>query len=296
MKNTILRALKKSAAAVVATAVLCAAYLGICTNQVNADGYNQGIVTFVTSLYADCLGRNPDPVGLNDWCAKLASGQITGKQCAYGFFFSPEFQAKANNMSDDAFIEAYYRVFLNRTSDPNGKAYWAGKIANTTNDISILFTGFADSVEFANKCASYGITAGPHINVPTTVRGASGGGTGGGGSRAARLQSAAESAYTEVESVARAYGWTITRSVARATDSQYSIYVRCEIAQNCEGDHDVINGFLQSEYLSNGELDNVMYAEPLYREINPSDPDSWEQRGYYRNGIVAYLRDFGIAQ
>lgn len=229
MKSTILRALKKSAAAVVAMAVLCAAYLGICTNQVNADGYNQGIVTFVTSLYADCLGRNPDPVGLNDWCAKLASGQITGKQCAYGFFFSPEFQAKANNMSDDAFIEAYYRVFLNRTSDPNGKAYWAGKIANTTNDISILFTGFADSVEFANKCASYGITAGPHINVPTTVRGASGGGSGGGGAANTSLQSAAESALAQLRAEAARHNWTIVETrVIRDTPTQYGIYYRME--------------------------------------------------------------------
>ena len=227
MKSTILRALKKSAAAVVAMAVLCAAYLSICTNQVNADGYNQGIVTFVTSLYADCLGRNPDPVGLNDWCAKLASGQITGKQCAYGFFFSPEFQAKANNMSDDAFIEAYYRVFLNRTSDPNGKAYWAGKIANTTNDISILFTGFADSIEFSNKCASYGITAGPHINVPTTVRGASGGGSGGGGAANASLQSAAESALATYQSVAASHGYALEEStVIRNTSTQYGIYYR----------------------------------------------------------------------
>lgn len=296
MKSTILRALKKSAAAVVAMAVLCAAYLGICTNQVNADGYNQGIVTFVTSLYADCLGRNPDPTGLNDWCAKLASGQITGKQCAYGFFFSPEFQAKANNMSDDAFIEAYYRVFLNRTSDPNGKAYWAGKIANTTNDISILFTGFADSVEFANKCASYGITAGPHINVPTTVRGASGEGSGGGGSRAARLQAAAEEAYAETLAVANAYGWTTTRSVVRSTDSQYSIYVRFEIAQNWEGEREIFNGFLQAEYLPNGEMNHITFAQPVWGQIDPSNPDSWEQRSYYRTGLLVGLRDDGVAQ
>lgn len=136
-----------------------------------ADGYNQGIVTFVTSLYSDCLGRSPDPAGLNDWCAKLSSGQISGKQCAYGFFFSPEFIAKANAWDDTTFINAYYKVFLNRASDAGGFSYWAGQIAGTTNDISILFTGFADSAEFASKCASYGITAGAHVNVPTTVRG-----------------------------------------------------------------------------------------------------------------------------
>ena len=49
-------------------------------------------------------------------------------------------------------------------------SYWRGKIAGTTNDVSILFTGFADSTEFAGKCASYGITVGSHVDVPTTVK------------------------------------------------------------------------------------------------------------------------------
>ena len=105
-------------------AITVALVMSLFSFPARADGYNQGIVTFVTSLYSDCLGRTPDPAGLNDWCSKLASGQISGKQCAYGFFFSPEFQAKANSMSDGDFIEAYYRVFLNRTSDPGGRSYW----------------------------------------------------------------------------------------------------------------------------------------------------------------------------
>ena len=171
----ILSKIKKYAAVISITASMVFSFFAM---PARADGYNQGIVTFVTSLYSDCLGRTPDPAGLNDWCAKLASGQISGKQCAYGFFFSPEFQAKANQWDDTTFINAYYKVFLNRASDPGGFAYWQGQIAGTTNDISILFTGFADSTEFAQKCASYGITAGPHINVPTTVRGtASSGGS-----------------------------------------------------------------------------------------------------------------------
>ena len=163
-------ALKKCFASIVAAVIICSAYLGSIKNTVYAD-YNQGIVTFVTSLYSDCLGRTPDSAGLDDWCAKLASGQISGKQAAYGFFFSPEFQTNANSMTDDELIDAYYKVFLNRAADPSGKTYWAGQIAGTTNDISILFTGFADSAEFADKCANYGITAGSHIDVPTTTRG-----------------------------------------------------------------------------------------------------------------------------
>ena len=161
---------------ITATLVTMAMFLGFGL-PARADGYNAGIEAFVNSLYSDCLGRNADPTGFNDWCNKLATGQISGKQAAYGFFFSPEFQAKANAWSDTELINAYYKVFLNRGSDPSGASYWAQQIAGTTNDISILFTGFADSVEFANKCASYGITVGPHVDVPTTVRDSAGGST-----------------------------------------------------------------------------------------------------------------------
>ncbi len=176
MKRTVIR---KIAATLMASAIF---FLGsmafkISGRQVYADGFNAGIEAFVNSLYSDCLGRSADPTGFNDWCNKLATGQITGKQAAYGFFFSPEFQAKANAWSDTELINAYYKVFLNRGSDPSGASYWAQQIAGTTNDISILFTGFADSTEFASKCASYGITVGPHVNVPTTVRGTSSGST-----------------------------------------------------------------------------------------------------------------------
>lgn len=151
--------------------------IGLRITSQTALAYNAGIEAFVNSLYSDCLGRSADPSGFNDWCNKLASGQITGKQAAYGFFFSPEFIAKANAWSDDQLIEAYYRVFLNRSSDSAGKAYWSQQIAGTTNDVSILFTGFADSAEFASKCASYGITVGNHVDVPTTTRGTASGGS-----------------------------------------------------------------------------------------------------------------------
>lgn len=130
------------------------------TIMVRAD--SNGVEVFVASLYADCLGRNPDPVGLNDWCTKLESGQITGKQAAYGFFFSPEFQ-NHNTITLSEFVDVFYRVFLNRPSDPAGKAYWVSKIGYDMDFAyctGILFQGFADSVEFNQKCQSYGITSG----------------------------------------------------------------------------------------------------------------------------------------
>lgn len=143
----------------------------VCTNSINVSASNNSnIISFVSGMYLDCLGRTPDPIGLNDWCSKLTRGEISGKELAYGFFYSPEFISKANTLTDSELVETYYRVFLNRSSDLEGKAYWLGQISNTNNDVSILFTGFADSVEFSNKCSSYGVNSGNHIRVPITNR------------------------------------------------------------------------------------------------------------------------------
>ena len=161
----------------IAIVLLCAVF----NNRVYAD--SNGIQTFVTSLYSDCLGRTPDPVGLNDWCTRLSNGTISGKECAYGFFFSPEFRAKAETMPAGTLVDTYYRVFLNRSADGAGKDYWMQRIAPTSvsDDIIILFNGFADSTEFANKCASYGITVGTVTTPVVSAGGAStsGGATGG---------------------------------------------------------------------------------------------------------------------
>ena len=160
---------KKIVSALVALIVAVSVFTVVPKSTVNADA--DPVVTFVTSLYSDCLGRQPDPTGLNDWVNRLRTGQITGKQAAYGFFFSQEFIAKQNQLSDGDLVDTFYRVFLNRAADQGGKDYWIGKISATQYDITTLFTGFADSTEFAQKCASYGIQAGPHITVPNVPRG-----------------------------------------------------------------------------------------------------------------------------
>ena len=165
-----MRLVKRILSSIVVFSLLLMSVLSFNGKQVNADGYNPGIESFVRSLYSDCLGREADSMGLNDWCTRLANGSVTGKECAFGFFFSSEFQSKANQMSDSDLINSYYKVFLGRGADSAGSSYWAGQIANTTDDLGILFTGFADSSEFANKCADYGITVGSHLEVPTTVR------------------------------------------------------------------------------------------------------------------------------
>ncbi|MBR1798000.1 MAG: DUF4214 domain-containing protein [Clostridiales bacterium] len=162
------KSLRALAAIIVAAVIVLSFFPGINPNDsiriVRAD--DGGIRSFVTALYSECLGREPDPTGLEDWCQKLSSGQISGKQAAYGFFYSPEFLDKCLNSYSDETIERFYLVFLNRQPDMDGFYYWWDRICYSDGSISTLFNGFADSEEFRNKCISYGVNPGDHIDVP----------------------------------------------------------------------------------------------------------------------------------
>ena len=115
-----------------------------------------GIKTFVTSLYLDVLGRNPDQNGFDNWCNNLSSLKITGKDAARGFFYSPEFAKLFASKSDADIIRLFYKVFLNRVPAASEVDYWAGRLKENRS-IDTLFYGFADSTEFRNKCLTYGI-------------------------------------------------------------------------------------------------------------------------------------------
>jgi len=129
-----------------------------------------GVDGFVTRLYALCLGRQPDAEGFEFWTTRLESGEISARECAYGFFFSPEFTELANNITDDSYVELFYNVFLGRESDPVGKASWIAVIADTPYDTTVLFPGFVDSQEFRNIVDSFGLTLGNPFELPNVER------------------------------------------------------------------------------------------------------------------------------
>lgn len=134
--------------------------LGVPTIGVEVDGAK----TFVINLYTECLGRYPDPTGFREWYDKLLSQEITGKQAAYGFFFSIEFNELVKKSTTDEVISIFYKVFLDRGPDAQGLYawediyYWGGTPS--------LFNGFADSLEFDLKCQKCSILTGDHLDVP----------------------------------------------------------------------------------------------------------------------------------
>ena len=115
---------------------------------------NEGVTKFVVRCYRLCLGRDADESGLNGWCNAILTGQNTAKQAAHGFVFSDEFKKK--NLSDTEYVKTLYRVFMDREADGAGLNAWV-KVLRSGKSREHVFNGFADSNEFREICARYGI-------------------------------------------------------------------------------------------------------------------------------------------
>jgi len=120
------------------------------------------VEAFVTRFYQQCLGRGPDPTGLNGWANGLLTGVGTGADVAYGFVFSNEFQNM--NKTDQEYLYVLYSAFFNRGPDPPGYNGWMTVLASWTplygqwTARKQVLDGFLGSLEFMNLCNSYGIS------------------------------------------------------------------------------------------------------------------------------------------
>ena len=70
---------------------------------------------------------------------------------------APEFLGR--NLTDDEFVEVLYKTYFDRDSEPDGKAYWMGRLADGTAR-AVLVEEFIESVEWCNVCATYGVKSG----------------------------------------------------------------------------------------------------------------------------------------
>ncbi len=116
---------------------------------------NPGLTTFVARLYTKALGRQYEVAGLNDWCNRITSGSWSiNDASSIGFFNSQEFYNK--NLSNDEYVKVLYRTFFDREYDQEGYDYWMNRLASGTSRNEVLM-GFANSREFANLKASFGL-------------------------------------------------------------------------------------------------------------------------------------------
>jgi hypothetical protein len=121
------------------------------------------VEAFVTRFYQQCLGRNPDLAGLNNWVDALINGSLAGDDVGYGFIFSQEFIDQ--NTSNEEFVTILYQAFFNREPDSMGYLAWLNllysqqiqsgeEVARAT-----VLDGFLGSQEFLNLCSAYGINS-----------------------------------------------------------------------------------------------------------------------------------------
>jgi len=125
-------------------------------------GSAEQVQSFVTRFYVQCLGRQPDIEGLNEWVGRLLNGSKTGADVAEGFVFSEEFTGE--NHSNEIFVTILYRAFFDREPDASGYKAWLERLAGGMSRKSVL-DGFLKSQEFAGLCNSYGIVS--YAGAPT---------------------------------------------------------------------------------------------------------------------------------
>ena len=149
---------------------LCAAF-GIqrgSVNLVESRDLNPGVTRFVSRLYSKALNRTPDTKGLNEWTGRILQGETTPEKVAYGFFFSNEMKEK--NLSNEDFVKAMYRVFLDREADSTGLTEWTGYLKRGMKR-EVAMYGISKSQEFGNVLTSYGLEATTGQMVYATVTG-----------------------------------------------------------------------------------------------------------------------------
>jgi hypothetical protein len=118
--------------------------------------YNNDAGSYVSRHYSVCLSRDPDLNGLINWVNALLNNTAGGGKVAKGFFFGQEYINL--NKSDSAFVTDLYLAMLNRTPSSSEVSTWTSALNSGYTRLQV-FNGFANSVEFSNKCASYGISA-----------------------------------------------------------------------------------------------------------------------------------------
>jgi Domain of unknown function (DUF4214) len=90
------------------------------------------------ALYADLLGRAPDPGGLAYWIGQLTSGASL-QLVANGFLDSPEYCTRI--------ITGLYQQLLSRAPDSGGLAGWVSTMEKGTA-LQQIISGFCGSVEY----------------------------------------------------------------------------------------------------------------------------------------------------
>ncbi|MBQ8189115.1 MAG: DUF4214 domain-containing protein [Lachnospiraceae bacterium] len=135
---------------------LCDNY-GIARGTMQADGssiYKPGVRNYVLRMYTVALNRDGETLGVEDWSNRINTGAMNPEEVAKSFFNSIEFLNR--DLSNEDYVETLYETFMDRASDPAGKADWVGRLNAGVSRQEVL-EGFSRSPEFGNIMKSYGL-------------------------------------------------------------------------------------------------------------------------------------------
>lgn len=137
---------------------ICSVY-GMNKGSYNLTAYydqNPGVTKFVVRLYRKALGREPEDSGLNGWCECILSGNMAPVDVAKNEFFgSKEFTDK--NLNDEEYVKTLYRTFMGREAEETGLSGWLNCLQVQGWSRDEVLMQFADSQEFKDIMAQYGL-------------------------------------------------------------------------------------------------------------------------------------------
>ena len=102
---------------------------------------------YVTLVYQNVLGRNPDSAGLAYWTNQLDTAARTRGQVMLGFSESPEYQSTSFSK---IYVTMMYVGMLRRAPDQAGFDYWVGYLNGGSSGLALI-TGFLSAAEYHNR-------------------------------------------------------------------------------------------------------------------------------------------------
>lgn len=118
--------------------------------------YSSGIRAFVSRLFINGLGRNPDFIEERLYGALLEEGK-TACSVAKSIFFSGEFENRG--LSDADYVQTLYQTLLGRNGTSSDVNHYV-QFLRVGMSRKYVFYQFINSAEFANICSSAGIIKG----------------------------------------------------------------------------------------------------------------------------------------
>ena len=114
-------------------------------------------VMFVTGIYRNILGRDPDSEGLKNWTDYIVGGN-NASDLILGFINSTEF--KNRGLSDSEYVACLYKACLGREGGESEINSWVDYMDTHLVSRKYVFAQILGSQECSNLCRNYGIVAG----------------------------------------------------------------------------------------------------------------------------------------